>query len=282
MQDGLASVARDSTIRLCSLLPRNRHLSVVLRRAPHSAPALAFGGLVPPCRCAGRVDGPCSGFRTRTLEWDLDAAVARAVLSARAHPRSLSVSASMVPTEVTSPSASGSLSGAPREPNVSSSFTSLPTADSGAPCNESSQQNTRSLSTTLAFISHRAVWIFCSPCSGISNSSPLMSAPAKPFEGVAPEWSRCARNLLNRALSGRPAWSNATSSSSLQGFPIPARQRPLVGSGRQLPNTSCRQRSQQYGAPQREAVRGFTRQPENSKRAHLRAKTSHQKRGKRE
>ena len=37
-----------------------------------------------------------------------------------------------------------------------------------------------------------------------------------------------------RPLSGRPAWPNATSSSiALQSFPIPARQRPLVGLGRQ-------------------------------------------------
>ena len=56
-----------------------------------------------------------------------------------------------------------------------------------------------------------------------------------------------------RPLSGRPAWPNATSSSRpLQSFPIPARQRPLVGLGRQLPSTSFRQRSRQSGALQRD------------------------------
>ena len=57
------------------------------------------------------------------------------------------------PMEVTSPSATGSPR-VTREPQASSSFTSLPTADSGAPGNESSLsivQNTRSLST-LAFV----------------------------------------------------------------------------------------------------------------------------------
>ena len=57
-----------------------------------------------------------------------------AVPSARAHPRSLSVSAS--PTEVTSPSSTGSLLGLPREPKASSSFTSLPS-------NESSQRRAK-------------------------------------------------------------------------------------------------------------------------------------------
>ena len=59
-----------------------------------------------------------------------------------------------------------------------------------------------------------------------------------------------------RPLSERPAWLNATSSSRpSQSFPIPARQRPLVDLGRELPNTSCRQRSQWSGAPHRDCCR---------------------------
>ena len=47
-----------------------------------------------------------------------------------------------------------------------------------------------------------------------------------------------------RPLPERPAWPNATSSSRPpQSFPNPSRQRPLVGLGRHLPSTSCRQRS---------------------------------------
>ena len=62
--------------------------------------------------------------------------------SARAHPCSVSVSASMVPPRK-SPHLvrlALSLSGAPREPKASSSFTSLPATDSGGPGNESSQR----------------------------------------------------------------------------------------------------------------------------------------------
>ena len=45
-------------------------------------------------------------------------------------------------TEVTSPSSTSPLSGAPREPKASSSFTSLPTTDSQTSGNESSQRRT--------------------------------------------------------------------------------------------------------------------------------------------
>ena len=88
-------------------------------------------------------------------------------------------------------------------------------------CRESSKRHIRSR--------RRSVLV-----QGFGNSSPPMSAPATPFELDAQERSVHGTCRL-RQLSGRPAWSNATSYSRLlQSFPISARQRPLVGLGRQL------------------------------------------------
>ena len=78
------------------------------------------------------------------------------------------------------------------------------------------------------------------------KQSPNVCA-SQTWEVDAQEQSGRARSLLIQA-SGRPA---ATSSSRpSQNFPIPARQRSLVGLSRQLPNSRCRQRSWWSGALQ--------------------------------
>ena len=70
-----------------------------------------------------------------------------------------------------------------------------------------------------------------------------MSTPTKPWEVDAQERSRRARSLLvQRAL-----WAPSMAERDI----ISARLRPLVGQGRQLPNTSSRQRSWWCGAPKR-------------------------------
>ena len=68
--------------------------------------------------------------------------------------------------------------------------------------------STRNPSTSLAFISLHAVGSCARPQrfgSGISNSSPLMSAPAKPWEVDAWERSWRARNLLIQAALWAPS-----------------------------------------------------------------------------
>ena len=155
--------------------------------------------------------------------------------------RSLSVSASMV---------------LPRKsPHRVRLALSLPTADSGAPGNESSQRRAthRSLSTLTIHFGSLQYGSFARPQrfgSGLSNSSPPMSAPAKPRGVDAQERSRRARSLLVQAALWAPSVVDGTSSTNpLQSFPIPAMQRHSLP-WQQLPNTSCRQRSPSSGALQ--------------------------------
>ena len=129
--------------------------------------------------------------------------VPAAVLSARAHSCSLSVSASMVPhgshlTECDWHSLRGAAG-----PKASSSFTSLSTADRRAPGNESSQHraNTRSLSP-LTFISLHTVRILCSPAAFRLRNQQQQSSivvASQPWEVDAQERSRRARRFAVQA-----------------------------------------------------------------------------------
>ena len=226
VQDGLVSVAKDCTIRMCKLIRGATRANI---SAQWSAPRRqACGGLVPWYRCAGRVDGPCSGHTDSICDSEPDTGsgtstwleatarastsayctVAATVLSARTHPCSLSVSASMVsPRKSRTLSATGSW--VPREPKASSLFTSLPSR-------RAKQKSVHSSGTS------HAVCILCSPAagSGISNS-PLMSAPNPG------KWT------LRSGAGVHGTWAPRSNATSLrpQSFPIPARQRPLAWAG---------------------------------------------------
>ena len=111
-------------------------------------------------------------------------------------------------------------------------------------------QNVRGLSVDPTLIpvldALHAVWILCSPAAfrlrNQQQQSSCVGASQNPGKWTL--WSGAGVHgaCSFRPLSGR---SNAASSSRpLQSFPIPARQRPLVGLGRQLRNTNYRRRSQ--------------------------------------
>ena len=112
-------------------------------------------------------------------------------------------------------------------PNESSSFTSLPTIDSRASGNESSQlhaKRTRKPSTSLAFTSPHAAWILASLAAWrLSNQQQQSScaAPAKLWEVDAQERSR--RALSGRSLGAQHGRTRHHPRGPLQSFPIPAR-----------------------------------------------------------
>ena len=125
----------------------------------------AHVGWAPWYRCADKVDGPCTrrpdsicGSKPEHWGWDLDEAGSYcprvcsnlrfrfSVLHRSSRGffcKSFRFSIAGASMEVTSPSATGSLSGESREPRAATPFTSLPTTDSGAPSNESSQRRAK-------------------------------------------------------------------------------------------------------------------------------------------
>ena len=130
------------------------------------------------------------------------------------------------------PSATGSLSGALREPKASSSFTSLPSTDSGAPGNESSQCRAKHQMSIHS-------GIHCASCS----MDPLLARSVSAQEPAAAVL-QCRRqpNPGKWTLKSGAGAHGACSFSPLSGRS--ARQCLLVGLGRQLPNTNFRHRGQ--------------------------------------
>ena len=131
-----------------------------------------------------------------------------------------------------------------REPKASFGSRPLPASETANTGISSSHRRAKHHpSPTSPLCSLFAVADPCSPAAFRLRSIPPVSAPAKPWEVDAPERSRRARSLLIQAALGAERGRTPSSSRPLQSFPIPARQRLLVGLGRHFPNSSFRQRS---------------------------------------
>ena len=119
-------------------------------------------------------------------------------------------------------------------------------------------QNIRNV-PNLALVSPQTSWILCSiAVHGLKNhQAQSLHVDASQTLGSRP--SRTEPPREEPARTGRPlSTQHGRATKSLRllwGAPVPARLRPLVGLGRQFPNTSSRQRSQQCGAPKRDRSR---------------------------
>ena len=152
-----------------------------------------------------------------------------------------------LPTEVTSPSAA--LSGALEDPKASSSFTSLQTADSVAPGNESSEcraKHQKSVHSGIHFASCSMDPLLARSVSA-QEPAAVLRCWRQHWEVDAQERSRRARSLLTQAALPVPSVTECDIIlEALAEFPDPSETTPRWPG---LADTSFRKRSGWCGAP---------------------------------
>ena len=239
--------------------------------APGQVGTRRLGAMVSVCRQGRwplyRRTGECLRFRTTTLGvgprrgWVPLPECARTSAFASAYctvPAAVPSARASVPAPMVSPWKSPhrvrlALSGEPREPKASSSFTSLPTTDSGAPGNESAQHRAKHQKRVHSgnhFASCSVDPSFACSVSAQEPAAGVLHCRRQPNPG---KWTLRSGACLCRPPFGHPAWPRGMQSSSCG--TTPARRRPHVGRGRRSLRTSFRQRSRQCGTPKRDRWR---------------------------